>query len=65
VLQRFAFQIFHDDEGLVALLADVVNRADVGMIQRRCGLSFAAEAAQRGRVAGHIFGKELQGHEAA
>ena len=30
VLQRLAVQKFHDDEGLPVLLADFVNRADVG-----------------------------------
>jgi len=33
-LQSFAFQIFHGDEGHAVLFADVVDGADVGMVQR-------------------------------
>ena len=42
VLQRHAIEKFHGDEGLAVLLADVVNGADVGMIQRGGGLGFAS-----------------------
>ena len=51
LLQRDAFQVLHDDEGAAVLLADVVNRADVGVVQRRRGSGLAAEAIQRVRVA--------------
>jgi hypothetical protein len=33
VLERLAVEKFHGDEGLAGFFADVVNRADVGMIQ--------------------------------
>ena len=33
VLQGHAIQKLHGDEGLAVLLADIVNRTDVGMIQ--------------------------------
>ena len=33
VFQRHAIEIFHDDERLVTVLSDFVNRADVGVIQ--------------------------------
>src|SRR5215467_2726042 len=37
VFQSLAFQKFHGNEGLATFLSNVVNRADVGMIQgRRC-----------------------------
>ena len=41
VLERFAFHVFHDEEVDVALLADVVKRADVRMIEAsdRTGLA--------------------------
>ncbi len=35
VLQSHALQKFHDDEGFAVLFADVVNCADVGMVQCR------------------------------
>ena len=33
VLERGAVQKLHDEEGASIVLADVVNRADVGMVQ--------------------------------
>ena len=46
MLQRHAIEKFHGDERLPVLLANVVNRADVGMIQRRCSLRFALKAGE-------------------
>jgi hypothetical protein len=46
------------------MLADVVDGADIGMIQGRCRLCFALEAAEGLRIFGHIFWKELQRDEA-
>ncbi len=40
--------------------ADVVDRADVGMVQSRCSPSLAAKAFQRLRVLGDVVGQELQ-----
>ena len=65
VLERLAIQKLHGDERLAVVLADLVDRADVRMVQRRRGTRFAPEAFQRLRVAGHFLGQELQGHEAA
>ena len=64
MLQRHAVQKLHGDEGLAVLLADVVDGADVGMIQRGSGPGFAAEAVQGLRVAGDLVGQELEGDEA-
>ena len=47
-----------------SLLADVVDGADVGMVQCGSGLGFALEARERLRVAGNVFRQELQGDEA-
>ena len=44
VFQRQPVQKLHGDEGLSVLLADVVDRADVGVIQCRGRLGFALEA---------------------
>ncbi len=64
VFQRLAFQIFHGDEGGAILLADIMDRADVGMIQGRGGLRFALKARQRLRVLGNLIGQKFQRHEA-
>ena len=65
VLEGGAVEELHDEEGAVAFLADVVDRADVGMIQRGRGLGFAAKTFEGLAVLGQIFGKKLEGDEAA
>jgi len=42
------------------VLADVVNRADVGMIQRRRGARFTLKALAGLGILSEIFGKKLQ-----
>ena len=64
LLQRGALQILHGDEGAAVLLADVMNGADVGMIQRGRGSSLALEPAQRLPVASQFVRQELQRDEA-
>ena len=65
MLQRHAFQKFHGDERVAILLANFVDGADVGMIQRRCGASFAAETFQCLRIARDVFRQEFQRDKAA
>src|SRR6185437_15963544 len=60
MLQRRTVEVLHGDEGVSILLANVVNGADVGMIERRSSFPFTSEAAQRLRVVGHIVRQELQ-----
>ena len=64
VLQGHAIQKLHGDEGLAILFADVVNGADVGMVERGSGLGLALKALQRLAVLGDIVGQKLQGDEA-
>src|SRR5215472_5087196 len=64
VLQRLALQEFHCDERLAVLLVDVIDRADVGMVQRRGRLSFTAEACQGLGISGELSGQEFEGHKA-
>ena len=64
LLQRGALQILHGDEGAAVLLADVMNGADVGMIQGGRGSSLALEPAQRLPVASQFVRQELQRDEA-
>src|ERR1700722_7626637 len=56
VPEGVAVEIFHSDESLVLVFTDVVNRANVGMIQGRRRFGFPAEAAQGLRVSGDIVG---------
>jgi hypothetical protein len=46
------------------MFADVVDGADVGMVQRRSGLGLAAEALQSPGVLGEFFRQELQSNKA-
>ena len=46
ILQRRALEILHDDERPLVLLTDVVDRADVRMVERRGGPRFSLKADQ-------------------
>src|ERR1700693_6613367 len=63
MLQSVAIQKRHGDESLAVLFANVVNRADVGMVECRCSLGFTLKAAERLRIAGHFVGQEFQTHK--
>ncbi len=65
VLERDAVEELHDEEGAAALLANVVDGADVGMVQRRGGLGLAAKALEGLAILREIVGKKLEGDEAA
>jgi hypothetical protein len=58
------FQKLHSDECLAILLANVVNRADVGMVQCRRSLRLALKAGERLRISGNFLGQKLEGDEA-
>ena len=60
VLEGDAVQIFHDDVGLAVQLADVMDGADIWMVQRRCSLGLAAKAGQRLWIASNFFRKEFE-----
>ena len=62
VLQRRALQILHGDERSAVLLADVVDRADVWMVERRGGPGFTLKAAQGLGITRQIVGDELERH---
>ena len=63
VFQSFAVEKLHGNELLAVLLTDVVDGADVGMIQSGSGARLALEALQRQRILSKIFREELQGYE--
>jgi len=58
-------QKLHGDERPSVLLADVVNRADIGMTEGGCCTRFAAEPFQGLLVMRHFRGQKLQSYEAA
>jgi hypothetical protein len=62
MLQGFAVEELHRNEMLAFLLADVVNGADVRVIQCGCSLRFSAEPFQRSGVVEHFGGQEFQAH---
>ncbi len=47
VLQRLALQKLHDDEGLAFVLTNLMNGADIGMVERGGGAGLALETLQR------------------
>ena len=61
MFQGDAIQELHGDERLAVLLADVVNGADVGVIQSGCSLGFALETGEGLRVSGDFAGAETSG----
>ena len=58
-LQRFPFEQLHHHELLPLMLADVVERADMRMTQRRDDSRFAQEAVHRLRIRSRFDGQQL------
>src|ERR1700737_3742963 len=65
VLQPHSVQTLHDNEGLSLVLPNLVDGANVGMVERGRCPSLASEAFQRLRVLRHIVGQELQGDKSS
>src|ERR1700741_2784641 len=65
MLQRHSVQKFHDDERVAVVVADLINGADVGMVECGSGTRFPAKTLQRERVLGLLFRKKFQGDETA
>ena len=63
VFEGCAVEELHGDEGLALFLADVVNRADVGMVESGRGLGFALKAGQSLRIVRDLFGEKFEGDE--
>jgi hypothetical protein len=64
MLQGRAFKELHHDVGAAILFADVVDRANVGMVERRGRLSFTLESLQGLMVPRQGFGQEFECGEA-
>jgi hypothetical protein len=61
VLQRLAFQQLHGDKRAAFKLSDVVDCADVWVIQRGGGTCFATKSLDCLSILGNIVRQELQG----
>src|SRR5579864_8120261 len=64
VLQGQPFQILHDDERLTILLSDLMDRADVGMVESGSGSRLVAKPFECLRVLRHVVRQEFQRNEA-
>ncbi len=62
VLECLALQQLHGDEGLPLVLVDVVDRADVGVVEGGGGLGLAPEPLEGDPIAEELLGQELQGN---
>src|SRR5215469_11009474 len=60
VLESNAFEILHGDECPALLFANVVDRANVGMVQRRSRLSLTLKTSQRRRIVRQFSWKKFQ-----
>src|SRR5580658_6150030 len=60
MLQRFTVQKLHSNESLAFVFANLVNGADVRMVQRRSSLRLALETFQGLMVFGDIVGQEFE-----
>src|SRR5262249_28071142 len=61
-LQRFALQELHRDEMAALGLADLIDGADIGVIERGCGARLALETLQCSRVVLHLRRQEFEGY---
>jgi hypothetical protein len=62
LLQRRAFETFHHDERSPICLANVINRANVRVIERRGSFRFPFKAFEHLRILRQFFREEFQGY---
>ena len=60
VLESLALQQFHGDERTAFEFADVVNGADVRMVERRCGARLAVEALDGCGIVRRLLGEKFE-----
>src|ERR1700678_1839043 len=65
MFQSLSIQVLHGDEGSPRLLANIVDGANVAMVERAGGTSFTPESDDGGWVRGKILGQELQCYQAS
>jgi hypothetical protein len=59
IVESLAFDVLHHEEASTVFVADVVQGADVRMVQTGNGLCFTMEARQPIRIVGEMFGKDF------
>ena len=59
----FALDEFRDEESCGVVIADLVDRQDVGMIERRCGTSFVKKTAEAFRIATELTAQDFERHQ--
>ena len=65
MLQRHAIQKLHGDERLLAMFADFVDGANVGMIESRRRTRLPSKPFQRLRISRQFIGQEFESDESA
>ena len=65
VLERLAFQQLHGDEVASVVLANLVDRADIWVVQSGGGASFALKTVERERIFFRLGRQELERDMAA
>ena len=65
VLQGHAIEEFHGDEALAVVLANLVNRANAGVIEGRGRTRFTVETLERLGILRDVIGEKFEGDEAA
>jgi len=60
VLESFTVEVLHGDEALSQELSDIVDGADVGVVECRGGASFTAETIDSRWIAGELWGEKLE-----
>src|ERR1035438_2719027 len=65
MLQRLALEQLHGDKRTTFELSNVVNGADIRMVESGCGARFAAESFDRLWVLGNVDRQKFQGDIAA
>src|SRR5262245_22533166 len=60
LLQCLSFEQLHRDERPALVLFDVIDSADIRMVEGRGGLGLALEALKGDRILGELFRQELQ-----
>ena len=63
VFQGHPFEKLHRDEGMAILFANIVDGADVGMIESGGGLGLTSKSRQRLCISSHLVGQKLERNE--
>src|ERR1700686_3065373 len=65
MLKRQAVQKLHGQEEMAVFLPNLMDRADIGMVEGGSGASFASETLQCLRILRHIVGEKFKGDKSA